>query len=71
MSDHTSILSRQEREWVELWLRGELDICGNERQVLRVMERMWVELEGWHKMAWLWADMRVSGEPVQLSLEVR
>lgn len=62
MSDHTSILCSFDREIVQGVIRGEVDISGNDQVLQRIIERMWSELEAWHRMAWLWADMRVSGK---------
>lgn len=65
MSAHTSILCREEREWVEAWIAGELHVEKNPDLVRRVLERMWAELEAWHKMAWLWADLRIGESAVR------
>lgn len=54
MSEYTSILHRQERKWVELFIAGELHVEENPKQVRELLERMLTELEGWHRLLWLW-----------------
>lgn len=59
MTAPVSILSRQEREWVDAWIAGVLDIEENPELVRRVLERMVTELDAWHRLAWLWSDMKI------------
>lgn len=55
MSEYTSILVRQEREIVQGIIRREIPLSGNDDEVIRrLVERMWLELEGWHRLLWLW-----------------
>lgn len=54
MSEYTSILSRQESEWVEMLIAGELHIEENPKQVRELLDRMYTELRGWHRLVWLW-----------------